>query len=174
FFKEKGDTPMGTLLKPVFLRAKGSEEMIMEALTAPKGLFESSEISAPMGNPREIAIFWRSMETDARIPSFTESEEKVREAWKLEKARALAEQAAEAIANDKEVKGVPDGTRKLVDNKNLKDYPEKYLARYELSDPLRRDTANYTPAKASAIFEYPPDDLIDKALTELQNPGDTF
>ena len=174
-FTEKGDTPMGTLLKPVFLRAQRSEEMILDNLTAQKGLFEAGEISAPNPKPREFALYWRSLETDPRVPPFAEVEAKVKEAWKLEKARSLAEQAAMAIANDKEVKGVPDGNRKLIDNKDFKDsYTEKHISRYELSDPLRRDSATYTLAKPPGNFEYPPDDLIDKAIAELQKPGDTF
>jgi hypothetical protein len=177
-FKETGDTPMGTLLKPIFMRAFGdqyTDQVAFQSLTSQKGWYEAAEINAPREDPREFALYWRSFETDARTPPLADCEPLVRDAWKLAKARAKAEEAAQAIANDKEIKGNPDGYRKLIDHKDFQDYRQVKLHRYELTDPFRLSgMVNYKLAKPPAFIEYPPDDLIDRALESLQNPGDTL
>jgi hypothetical protein len=175
-FKESGDTPLGTLLKPVFFSARYDESRIIDDLTAPKALYEPGEVQAPQA--REFALYWRTLETDARTPPFAEVEPKVREAWKLEKARAEAEKAAQAIASDKEIQGKPDGYRKLldIDNKQFgNSYTERRVVRYDLDDRSRMSgIINYTRAKPPSAFEHPPDDLIDRVLDGLQKQGDTL
>jgi hypothetical protein len=130
-------------------------------------------MKAPNQNPREFAVYWRRWETDARTPVLAECEAKVREAWKLEKARPIAEKTANAFLDDKEIKGNPDGYRKLLDQKDFPSYTEKRFQRYELNDPLRRaGSVDYKLATPSAFFEYPLDDLVDRTLKDLQKPGD--
>ncbi len=206
-FKETGKSPLGSILKPVFVeleeaflrrfRASSSydherfNETLARELTDASGPYEPKQAQAPSDSrgpgPRlrgekqwTYAVYWKSAQTEARTPTFEEAQTSVypgwmtpAEAWKLDKARELAKQRAEALA--KEVaQSKPDGYRKL---KDLEDYrDEQVLARFEESLDITATAGpqkNYRPA-TPPVIEKPTGDLLDEALSKLKEKGDAL
>jgi hypothetical protein len=174
-FNEKDATPMGTILRPVLQRSLPTfdlrpEEGIRNQLLGPRGLYEPATARAPNPirdytvKPMEYVLHWKVDETEARVPAFAEVEDKVLEAWKLQEARALAEEQANRFAKEAKTE---DGERLLLDQPGY--LPDKYLSRYE---DLGR-SLNFRKATHSYI-ELPPDDLLDKVLNALKEKGDTL
>jgi hypothetical protein len=171
---EKDSTPFGEKLRPVYVRSMAAtdrkpDELIRTALIGArgKGIYDATEVQAPpmsqYSKPWEYVLHWKFNETDARVPSFSEAEPQVIEAWKLKEARAFAEEEANTRAKQAKTE---DGERTLID---LPSYlPEKYLGRYEETGPLNYRKSNIT------YVDNPPDDLVDQALSKLKEKGDTL
>jgi hypothetical protein len=184
-FKEEGSTPLGSILKPLMLRASGGfgrnfEEETSDALVGARTLFEGRRVPEERRLPdgstipsmsREYALHWKVAEVEARIPPLEEVASKVELAWKLEKARELAEKAAKTLAEKANAAGA-DGYRLLKDSKDGEYLPNKTLARYETL-PTGMGGLSYRNA-ALPVIEYPPSGVIDDALKKLHSPGDTM
>lgn len=166
-------TPLTTLLKPMFverLTRLGLEQLDLEIanrLTEQDGVFRPVEIVPNItgGKWLEIAMHWQAERTEERVPPFEECEKKVRDAWFLDKARPHAFAFAEKMAA--EARQAPDGYRVLVDRPAYRG--NQILERFELS----ATGLHYQPAKLP-VFEQPPDDLLERAQSELQKAGDVM
>jgi hypothetical protein len=180
-FKEKETTPLGSLLKPLFFqvafRTGANFEMeVAEQLTPVGPLYQAKRIpeeqQMPMMRikPREYVLHWKQQEVDARTPPLEECQTQVVEAWKVQEARALADKAANELAQKAHRDG-PDGYRLLLDSKEG-EYAEKTLARFE-SSALGVGVLNYQRAAIPTI-EHPPDSFMDDVLKTLQEPGQTM
>lgn len=172
-FAEPVPTPMTTILKPMFverlarLQVEQLDLEIAKRLTEQDGVFRPVEIvpNVTGGKWLEIAMHWQAERTEERVPPFEECEKKVRDAWFLDKARAHALAYAEKMAA--EARQAPDGYRSLVDRPAYRG--NQILERFELS----ATGLNYQPAKVP-VFEAPPDDLLERARSELHKPGDVM
>ncbi len=60
-----------------------------------RGLFEDIELSDASGRRY---VVWKAAEQEARVPTLEETRDQVVRAWRLERARSLARQAAESFA----------------------------------------------------------------------------
>jgi hypothetical protein len=181
-FEEKGATPLGSILKPMYVRSLPSstrkpEDEIKAALAGrdrfgrgtPKVLFEATEVRSPSGDlspasrPWEFALHWKIAESEPRVPTFEEAEQAVTDAWKLKEARTFAAEHADKLAG--KVK-TDDGERLLKDLPGY--FPEKYLSRYESIGPF-----NYN-RMSLGYMDDPPADLVDQALAKLKQKNDTL
>jgi len=174
-FVEKDASPMGSILRPVLTKAippmdtRRPDDLVRGQLLANRGLFEPRDAQAPTAamrdptvKPWEYVVHWKVAETDARVPTFAEAEEKVLDAWKLQEARKLVEEQARHLAKQAKTE---DGERILRDKEGY--LLEKILARYE------GIAFNYKKSNITYI-DMPPDDLIDQALNALKDKGDTL
>lgn len=179
-FKEKGATPLGSLLKPLFFESafmtgRQFDDFVAEQLTSAPSLFQArrvpdeEEAAARGRQVRRFALHWKRAEAEARTPPLEEIYVNVLEAWKVQEARQLAEAAARELA-DKAAKEGADGYRLLRDAP-LGEYTEKTLARFEPAS-LGVGVLNYRRAALPTI-EHPTDDLLDQVLKSLQEPGQT-
>lgn len=178
--KERGKSPLGSLLKPLFfegafLSGKQFDDFVARKLVEAPGLFQARRVpEVEEGMPRrsltrKYALYWKRAEAEARTPPLEEIYANVMEAWKVQQARALAEAAARDLA-DKAAKEGTDGYRLLVDSP-LGEYTEKVLARFEPAS-LGVGVLNYRPAPIPTI-EYPTDGFLDQVMKDLQTPGQT-
>lgn len=118
---------------------------------------------------KEIALHWVAEASDPRTPTFKEVEADVLKAWKMEKARALAEEEAQRIIKD--VQASPDNYRKLIDMKGYA--PGQVIARY--SEPELKSTTDiptYNPCPIPKAVDNEPADFVSKCLEKLKNKGD--
>ncbi|MCS6976502.1 MAG: hypothetical protein NZM31_05760 [Gemmatales bacterium] len=179
--KEKGRTPLNSLLKPLFfetafLNARQFDAFIAMRLTQAPGLFQARRVPDPEEEPnratppRKYALYWKRAEAEARTPPLEEIFADVMQAWKVQEARAIAEAAARDLA-DKAAKDGADGYRLLRDCP-LGEYTEKMLARFEPAS-LGVGVLNYRRANIPTI-EYPTDDFLEQVLSTLQEPGQTL
>lgn len=197
-FRETGKAPMSAILKPFLVeleerywrKATGDshfderqlERLILDQLTNPQLAVYQPQRAGPSGTLfaganlaldftlTRFAVYWQADVEEGRIPRFEEVRDEVARAWKIEKARALAREFAEQLAQQA-AKTRPDGYRILRDREG---YQEHTLARYQASGLAQAIAVNYTRAPLPRLFEYPPKQLLDEAFDKLREPGDTL
>lgn len=123
----------------------------------------------------EPFLYWKTADEKAEVPSFNAVRDQVVRAWKLEKARALAQARAKEVAEKvQKTKGDPvpvltDAAQKPNEPFNL------YLVSRLQSRPsaLFNMTKQYEPYRVPEDrIEYPPADFVDRVLA-LKEKGDT-
>lgn len=180
---EPGERLLNTFIKPLFYdpseRAskRQLEDYVRFALVQddlngrkPK-VFDANNTSVydSTRKNKEQALYWVAEATEPRTPDFKEAEPAVTKAWKLEKARSLAEDEAKKIMKD--VAAAPDNYRKLFDMKGYT--PGQTIARY--SEPEIKSFSSvptYLPAKMPPVLDNEPNDFVNQALEKLKKKGD--
>lgn len=128
---------------------------------------------------RQPILYWKTSETPARVPTFGEAYERVKERWKFDKARALARAEAERLAVEaRKVKG--DADRFLKDGSAFSGdmFMLPNVSRLERPRPafMTQQSAS-APYKRYKIpedkIEHPTGDFLEQILA-LKNAGDVI
>jgi len=136
---------------------------------------QQPKIYAPeqLGADGNIFLYWKTADENARALSFTDALPQVEKAWRLEKARALAEAEAKNIESEAKadaLKHLPAQAKKtganMIDVNAVAQLRRKPVARAGLGD----DYEFYQVPEDK--IEYPAGDFVSQVL-EMKNPGET-
>lgn len=121
----------------------------------------------------EPFLYWKTSDKPAYEPTFAEVKEAVRDAWRFEKARTLAEARAKEIETKvQKAKGTPEPV--LTEESK---HPERLFSLYLISRLQRSRSALFGSRQYEAYrvpedkIEYPPAEFIEKVLG-LKEKGD--
>jgi hypothetical protein len=146
--------------------------LVPDAQGKPK-LFDAynSTASDTMNRNKEVALHWIAEASEPVTPSQKEADAAIVKAWKMQQARAIAEEEAQKIIKD--VNAAPDNYRKLIDMKGYA--PGQTITRF--SEPEIKSMADTSMLQSSVL---PPvldnvdrDDFLKQCMLKLKKKGDS-
>ncbi|HXG10393.1 MAG TPA: hypothetical protein VNK04_11565 [Gemmataceae bacterium] len=148
-------------------------------------IFTEAPLYTPQfaGRSDEQFLYWKIEDMPARVyPSYAEAPEeikqKVKEAWKLQRARELARQAAqEVVAEARKLKSAADAVRYLRDQAQKHGWGEVFelhnIARLVPEKTIRPDMpVQYEPYKVPEEKINARPDFAEQLVKALNEPGD--
>jgi hypothetical protein len=136
-----------------------------------KKAFEAGDTIGYKPASKQAALHWIAEMTESRTPPLAECRAQVVRAWKLEKARAVAEEAAQKIVRT--VKDAPplDNERILLDAKGYT-IGQKIASFQEPANKAFAAGPVFEPAPTPEVIDGEPGDLVERCLSELKQKGD--
>jgi hypothetical protein len=158
----------------------GREDIFAGVLAQGNTLYEAEQFSDVRSSDRGMAStwsFWRIEDKAPRRRTFDEVRAEVEHAWRLSRARRLAQKKADELKqtiNEKKM-SFEDALRYLRDQKLGNEFEldriARLLAREGAFLPGSSERADFRPYQVPRDkIAYPPDDILDRLMT-LKEPG---
>jgi hypothetical protein len=145
----------------------------------------------PGQNAAHLAMIWKAEETPGYVPTFEEARDRVVQAWRREKARELARQHAEQLAdrirqlrhdNQRRIEDILTELKGQPDFVELTRLETVELRRYEwlpLGSPITglepvAPGPVLRPVSSPPVVDYPASDFLEQAYQQLREPGDVW
>jgi hypothetical protein len=165
------ESDLSAQLDPNRAESKGKRFANRLFLQSPSTLYSPAEASGADG---EIVLYWRTENQPPRSIPFAQAKPRVEEAWRFEKARALAKNEAEKVAKEAG-KNKGDAVRNLTEASKRLGSPLMSLygvARLKRQLTSRAGKVQYEPYKVPEDkIEYPAGDFVDRML-DIPDTGD--
>jgi hypothetical protein len=140
--------------------------------------FRQSHFASQIRKGETPFLYWKTEDKRASIPSFAEAKPKIVAAWRLQKARELARQEAEAIAaavrNRKEGITGERFLREEAAKRGMEVFlPPGKIARLVSAPSFQAGGDDYKPYQfPDSQIAFPKPDTVEKLMQNLLKPGD--